>query len=82
MSPLRWDVLVVGFLLSVPLLALGLRGDFTWEEVTSRLPWCLLAGWLVVALVRFASTPRGKPTAPPKHAPDPGPADQEPAPAP
>ena len=58
MSPLRWDVLLVGFVLAVPVLALGLRGDFTTEEVVTRLPWCLAAGWVVVALLRFAGTPR------------------------
>ena len=61
MSPLRWDVLVVGFLLAAPVLALGIRGDFTVEDVTSRLPWCLLAGWVVVALVRLATRPRTTP---------------------
>ncbi|WP_155858764.1 hypothetical protein [Candidatus Blastococcus massiliensis] len=58
MSPLRWDVLLVGFVLALPVLALGLRGDFTAEEVTLRLPWCLAAGWAVVAMLRFATTPR------------------------
>jgi hypothetical protein len=64
MSPLRWDVLAVGFLLALPLVALGLRGDLTASEVTARLPWCLLAGYVVVAVLRFASKPRGaQPTA-------------------
>jgi hypothetical protein len=58
MSPLRWDVLLVGFVLAVPVLALGLRGDLTAEEVVTRLPWCLAAGWGAVALLRFAVTPR------------------------
>jgi hypothetical protein len=58
MSPLRWDVLAVGFVLALPVLALGMRGDLTIEEMTSRLPWCLLAGWAGVALLRWASTPR------------------------
>ncbi len=80
MSPLRWDVLAVGFVLAVPLLALGLRGDFTWDEVTTRLPWCLAAGWLVVALIRFASTPRTKAGNNARTAPTPEPADTEPAP--
>ena len=44
MSPLRWDVLLVGFVLAVPVLALGLRGDLTTEEMMTRLPWCLAAG--------------------------------------
>jgi hypothetical protein len=62
MSPFRWDVLGVGFVLALPLLALYLRGDLTVEEMTGRLPWCLLAGYLVIALLRFAGTPRTKPT--------------------
>ena len=59
MSPLRWDVLAVAFVLAVPLLALGWRGDMTVQVVVSRLPWCLLAGWGAVALLRWASRPRG-----------------------
>ncbi|SDF10792.1 hypothetical protein SAMN05660485_02550 [Blastococcus fimeti] len=58
MSPFRWDVLLVGFLLALPVLALGLRGDFTAEEVTLRLPWCLAAGWAAVALLHVATAPR------------------------
>ena len=73
MNPLRWDVLAVSFVLALPLLALGLRGDLSVEEVTGRLPWCLVAGWGVVALLRWASTP---PEADP-----PAPADAPPAPA-
>ena len=61
MNPLRWDVLVVGLVLAIPVLGLGMRGDFTVAEVTSRLPWCLAAGWLVVSLIRFAGTPRTAP---------------------
>ncbi|MBN1091596.1 hypothetical protein JKP75_02795 [Blastococcus sp. TML/M2B] len=57
MSPLRWDVLLVGFLLALPVLALGVRGDFTAEEVALRVPWCLAAGWAAVALLRWASAP-------------------------
>jgi hypothetical protein len=57
MSPLRWDVLLVGFVLALPVLALGLRGDLSTEEMVSRLPFCLAAGWAVVALLRYASTP-------------------------
>ena len=82
MSPLRWDVLLVGFLLALPVLALGARGDLTAEEVTTRLLWCLGAGWGAVALLRLAITP-------PKPAPKPRTAarlvepagDGEPAPA-
>ena len=58
MSPLRWDVLLVGFVLALPVLALGLRGDLTTEEVMIRVLWCLGAGWAAVALLRYASTPR------------------------
>ena len=58
MNPLRWDVLLVGFVLAIPLLALGLRGDLTADEVMMRLPWCLAAGWGAVALLRWAGTPR------------------------
>ncbi len=57
MNPLRWDVLLVGFVLALPVLALGLRGDLSAEEVTTRLPWCLAAGWGAVALLRLATTP-------------------------
>ena len=67
MNPLRWDVLAVSFVLALPLLALGLRGDLSVEEVTGRLPWCLAAGWGAVALLRWAATPRG-PVAPAKKA--------------
>ncbi|TFV83075.1 hypothetical protein [Blastococcus sp. CT_GayMR16] len=58
MSPFRWDVLLVGFVLALPVLALGLRGDLTTEEMMIRLPWCLAAGWGAVALLKYASTPR------------------------
>ena len=58
MSPLRWDVLLAGFVLSLPVLALGLRGDLTIEEMTTRILWCLGAGWGAVALLRTAMTPR------------------------
>lgn len=80
MSPFRWDVLLVGFLLALPVLALGLRGDFTAEEVTLRLPWCLAAGWAAVALLRFATappTPARKAPATPR--PEQAPAEDEPA---
>jgi hypothetical protein len=63
MSPFRWDVLGVGFVLSLPLLALYLRGDLTVEEMTGRLPWCLIGGYVVVALLRFAAQPRRRDTA-------------------
>lgn len=60
MSPFRWDVLAVAFVLAVPLLALGWRGDMAMDVVVSRLPWCLLAGWGAVALMRWAARPRGE----------------------
>ena len=56
MSPFRWDVLLVGFVLAVPVLALGLRGDLSTEEMMTRLLWCLAAGWGAVALLRCAFT--------------------------
>jgi hypothetical protein len=58
MSPLRWDVLLVGFVLAVPVLALGIRGDLTAEETMNRVLWCLAAGWGVVVLFRLVATPR------------------------
>jgi hypothetical protein len=61
MSPLRWDVLGVGLLLALPVLALGARGDFSTDEVVVRLPWCLLAAWGAVALLRWAATPPRRP---------------------
>ena len=63
MSPFRWDVVGVGFVLALPLLALYLRGDLTVQEMTVRLPWCLVGGYVVVAVLRFAATPRSKPPA-------------------
>jgi hypothetical protein len=67
MSPLRWDVLALAFVLALPLLALGLRGDLELPDVMSRLPWCLLAAWGAVALLRWAARPRT--TAPGKQKP-------------
>ena len=64
MSPFRWDVLLVGLLLSLPVLGLGLRGDLTTEEMVTRLPWCLAAGYGAVALLRWASAPRTSAPAP------------------
>ena len=57
MSPLRWDVLLVGFVLALPVVALGLRGDLSPEETMTRVLWCLAAGWAVVAVIRLAATP-------------------------
>ena len=58
MSPFRWDVLLLGFVLALPVFALGLRGDLSSEEMMIRLLWCLGAGWVAVALLRYAMTPR------------------------
>jgi hypothetical protein len=83
MSPFRWDVLLVGFVLALPVLALGLRGDLTTEEMMTRLPWCLGAGWGVVALLRAVSAPRpttAKPVPRPAPAPTPESTDGEPTP--
>ena len=84
MSPFRWDVLGVGFLLALPLLAFYVRGDLTVEEMTGRLPWCLVGGYVVVALLRFAAQPRRKhgAGAPADAVPDLDAATQEPTPAP
>jgi hypothetical protein len=81
-SPVRGDVLLIGFLLAIPVFLLALRGDFTPDEVITRLLWCLGAGWVVVTLVRWASTP----PAPRKHPPAAAPVDAaepvtEPAPS-
>jgi hypothetical protein len=81
-SPLRADVLITGFLLAVPVLLLGLRGDLTADDVVLRLVWCLAAGWAAVALMRLATTP-STPAASARVERDPAraeaPADSEPA---
>ena len=72
MNPLRWDVLLVGFALAVPVLALGLRGDLSPEDMMNRVLWCLGAGWAVVAVFRLATTsppPAPKSTAAPAEDP-------------
>jgi hypothetical protein len=51
-------VLITGFVLAVPVLMLGLRGDLSADDVAVRLLWCLAAGWAAVAVMRFASAPR------------------------
>jgi len=84
MSPLRWDVLLVGFALALPVLALGLRGDLSTEEMMTRVLWCLGAGWAAVAVIRLASTPRAAADPEKKGAegsPQSSPPDNEPAPA-
>jgi hypothetical protein len=75
MNPLRWDVLLVGFVLALPVLALGLRGDLSTEEMMTRVLWCLGAGWVVVGVLRAATTPppapkRSKAPAPVSAAPE------------
>ena len=57
MSPFRWDVLLVGFVLALPVVALGLRGDLSPEDAMTRVLWCLAAGWAVVAVLRLAIAP-------------------------
>jgi hypothetical protein len=85
MSPFRWDVLCVGFLLAIPVVGLGLRGDLSTEEVMTRVLWCLAAGWAAVAVLRFASTPRPSGGRPAPRIAEPGltdprdPADHSPA---
>jgi hypothetical protein len=82
-SPFRPDVVVTGFCLAVPVFLLALRGEFTAEDVLTRLLWCLGAGWAVVSLVRWASTPPPvvKPTRTAAQRTR-APADGEPAPTP
>ena len=80
MNPLRWDVLAVSFVLALPLFALWLREEFSTEEMIGRLPWCLVAGWAVVALLRWASQPRTPATAAPEAEPAPT-EEQTPTPA-
>ncbi|TQN37512.1 hypothetical protein FHU33_4164 [Blastococcus colisei] len=82
MSPFRWDVLLVGFVLALPVLALGLRGDLSTEEMMTRVLWCLGAGYVVVAVLRFATTPPPAPKTPKASRPAPEPtepADSSPA---
>jgi hypothetical protein len=80
MSPFRWDVLGVAFVLALPLIAMYLRGDLAVEEMTTRLPWCLVGGYVAVALLRFAATPRTRSAAADDPAQDVDPA-HEPTPA-
>jgi len=61
MNPLRWDVLLVGLVFCLPVLLMGLREDLTVDQMTGRLPWCLLAGWVAVGVVRAAMTPPPEP---------------------
>jgi hypothetical protein len=49
MSPLRWDVLLVGFVLAVPVVALGVIG----QMVPARVE---LAGFAVAAIALLVPT--------------------------
>jgi len=80
-SPFRGDVVLTGFVLAVPVFLLALRGDFTAEDVISRLLWCLAAGWAAVAVVRFAATPPPAPKKAPQPKAPAADSDSEPAPA-
>jgi len=68
MSPFRPYVLITGFVLAIPVLALGLRGDLTADEVVTRLLWCLGAGWAAVSVLHMAT----RPSPPPAGRPAPG----------
>ncbi|KQS68404.1 hypothetical protein [Modestobacter sp. Leaf380] len=58
MNPLRWDVLGAALLFALPVLLMGAQGSLDVDEVTARLPWCLLAGWVASSLLRAAFSPR------------------------
>ena len=83
MNPLRWEVLGLAFVLALPVLAMGLRGDLTLDDVVARLPWCLAAAWAAVALLTAVARPRpqGRTGGRPGVEPQPT-ADAEPTPAP
>ncbi|MGY1840511.1 MULTISPECIES: hypothetical protein [unclassified Modestobacter] len=79
-DPLRKDVLLTGFVLAIPVLAMGFRGDFTTDEVLIRVLWCLGAAWVAVGLVVWATAPaRMAPRRPATAPADPAP-EQPPAP--
>ena len=87
MSPLRWEVLGLAFVLALPVLAMGVRGDLTLDDVVTRLPWCLAAAWAAVALLTAVARPgqegRTEQRSAARAAAEPQPtADPEPAPAP
>ncbi|WP_409332240.1 hypothetical protein [Trujillonella humicola] len=82
MSPLRWEVLGLAFVLALPVLALGLRGDLTLEDVVARLPWCLAAAWAAVALLTSVTRPRQEAHRPARDPEPSAPLDTEPTPAP
>jgi len=78
-SPFRGDVVVTGFVLAIPVFLLAMRGEFTADEVITRLLWCLGAGWVAVALVRWASTPPAAQRTPSSQLPDEAEPEGEPA---
>ena len=79
MSPLRWEVLGLAFVLALPVLAMGLRGDLTIDDVLTRLPWCLGAAWVAIALLTAVARPRPAPRGEPATGADrPAAADPEP----
>ncbi|RBY86082.1 hypothetical protein [Blastococcus sp. TF02A-26] len=86
MNPLRWEVLGLAFVLALPVLALGYRGDLTIDDMLARLPWCLAAAWAAVALLSAVARPRkepGKPGRTPAATPAPeSESESEPTPAP
>ena len=65
MSPFRPYVLITGFVLAIPVLALGLRGDLTADQVVTRVLWCLGAGWAAVSVLHMATRPSPPPAAGP-----------------
>jgi hypothetical protein len=79
MSPFRPYVLITGFVLAIPVLALGLRGDLTADEVVTRVLWCLGAGWAAVSVLHMATRPSPPPGRPAPGTPPPAAADGEPA---
>ena len=58
MNPLRWEVLGLAFVLALPVLAMGYRGDLTLDDMVTRLPWCLAAAWGAIALLSAVARPR------------------------
>ena len=68
MSPFRPAVLITGFVLAIPVLALGMRGDLTADQVVTKVLWCLGAGWAAVSVLHVATRPA------PPHAARPAPA--------
>ena len=67
MNPLRWEVLGLAFVLALPVLAMGYRGDMTLDDMLARLPWCLAAAWAAVALLSAVARPRTPVEKPGRH---------------